>query len=169
MTEPVAAAEARLGPSPLRGWPQRLLHLAALAVGWGLFFWGWYDVFGQSWETEFLTWLVTGSIVILPLITIAWVLHNVGIHRRKGPRTGTRKVDESYRHDWNRRDISADFPALARASIVVIDIEGDRKVYRAKAAVPTTSKAATQAPHHRVAAGDATDGDATVAASPGIA
>ena len=35
MNEPAAAAEARLSPTPLRGWPQRLLHLAALAVGCG--------------------------------------------------------------------------------------------------------------------------------------
>ncbi len=112
MTEPAAAAEARLSPTPLRGWPQRLLHLAALVAGWGLFFWGWHDVLGQHWDTTALIWLIAGSLVLLPAMTIAWVLHNVGIHRRKGPRTGLRKVDETYRHDWNGREISADFAAL---------------------------------------------------------
>lgn len=151
MTEPAAAVEARLSPTPLRGWPQRLLHFAALAVGWGLFSWGWYDVLGQHWETEFLKWLVTGSVVILPLVTIAWVLHNVGIHRRKGPRTGTRKVDEAYRHDWNGREISADFAALARASVVVIDVEGKRKVYRAGGVLPRVPWTVTQTPLHHAA------------------
>lgn len=160
MTEP-AAAEAHLSPTPLRGWPQRLVHLAALAIGWGLFFWAWHDVLGQHWETEFLTWLVSGSLVILPTLTIAWVLHNVGIHRRKGPRTGTRKADETYRHDWNGREVSADFAALARASVVVIDVEGKRKVYRAGGLLPTVQWTVTQAPHHRANASAAPNDDAT--------
>lgn len=157
MNEPAAAAEARLSPTPLRGWPQRLLHLAALAVGWGLFFWAWHDVLGQHWETRFLTWLVTGSLVILPLLTTAWVLHNVGIHRRKGPRTGLRKVEETYRHDWNGREVAADFAALARSSVVVIDVEGERKVYRAGGAVPTVAWTVTQTPHHGAAASAASN------------
>lgn len=152
MTDFSTAAEARLGPTPLRGLPQRLLHLAAVAVGWGLFFWAWHDVLGQRWETEFLTWLVTGSLVILPVLTTAWVLHNVGIHRRKGPRKGARKTDETYRHDWNGREVSADFAALARANVVVIDVEGKRKVYRAGGAVPTVAWTVTQTPRHGAAA-----------------
>jgi hypothetical protein len=157
MNEPAAAAAARLSPTPLRGWPQRLLHLAALAVGWGLFFWAWHDVLDQHWETEFLTWLVTGSLVVLPLLTTAWVLHNVGIHRRKGPRTGVRKVDETYRHDWNGREVAADFAALARASVVVIDVDGKRKVYRAAGAVPTVAWSVTLTPLHGAAASAASN------------
>jgi hypothetical protein len=161
MTEPAATPEARLSPTPLRGWPQRLLHLAALVVGWALFFWGWYDVLGQHWETTALIWLIVGSLVLLPMMTIAWVLHNVGIHRRKGPRTGVRKVDETYRHDWNGREISADFAALARASVVVIDVEGKRKVYRAGGALPMVQWAVTQTPLHRAAANLAPNDGAT--------
>lgn len=160
MTEPVATVDARLSPTPLRGWPQRLVHLVALAVGWGLFFWGWHDVLGQQWETEYLAWLVTGSLVILPTITVAWVLHNVGIHRRKGPRTAVRKVDETYRHDWNGREIAADFGALARASVVVIDVEGERKVYRAGGALPAVQWTVTQAPRLRATANAAPKDDA---------
>ena len=161
MTEPAAAAEARLGPTPLRGWPQRLLHLALLVVGWGLFFWGWHDVLGQHWDTTALVWLIVGSLVLLPAMTIAWVLHNVGIHRRKGPRTGLRKVDETYWHDWNGREISADFAALARSNVVVIDVEGKRKVYRAGGVLPVVQWTVTQTPHHRAAANTAPNEGAT--------
>jgi len=161
MTEPAATPEARLSPTPLRGWPQRLVHLAALVVGWALFFWGWYDVLGQHWDTTALIWLIVGSLVLLPVMTIAWVLHNVGIHRRKGPRTGLRKVDETYRHDWNGREIAADFAALARANVVVIDVEGKRKVYRAGGVLPKVQWAVTQAPHHRAAASAAPNEGAT--------
>lgn len=152
MTEPAAAAEAHLSPTPLRGWPQRLLHLAALALGWGLFFWAWLEVLGQHWEAEFLAWLITGSLVVLPVLTTAWVLHNVGIHRRKGPRKGTRRADETYQHDWNGREVSADFAALAHASVVVIDVDGKRKVYRAGGVVPSVAWTVTQTPHHDAAA-----------------
>jgi len=161
MTEPAAAAETRLSPTPLRGWPQRLLHLAALVVGWGLFFWGWHDVLGQHWDTTALVWLIVGSLVLLPVMTFAWVLHNVGIHRRKGPRTGLRKVDETYRHDWNGREIAADFAALARANVVVIDVEGKRKVYRAGRVLPMVQWAVTQTPLHRAAANHAPNDGAT--------
>ena len=164
MTDPAAADEARLGPTPLRGWPQRLVHLVALAGGWGLFFWGWYDVLAQSWDTETLTWLIVGSLVILPTVTLAWVLHNMGIHRRKGPRTRLRAVDESYRRDWNGREISADLATLARANIVVIDVEGDRKVYRPAGAHPVRW-AVTQTPQHRTASRVAPDEDSTEAAA----
>jgi len=165
VTEPANAAETRLSPTPLRGWPQRLVHLAALLVGWGLFFWGWHDVLGQHWDTTALIWLIVGSLVLLPVMTIAWVLHNVGIHRRKGPRTGVRKVDEAYRHDWNGREIAADFAALARANVVVIDVEGKRKVYRAGGVLPMVQWTVTQTPHHRAAANAAPDEGATEVAS----
>lgn len=146
MTEPAAAPGARLSPTPLRGWPQRLAHLAALLVGWGMFIWGWYDVLGQPWDTTALKWLIGGSVVVLPTLTFAWVLHNVGIHRRKGPRTSVRKVDETYRQDWNGREVSADMAALASASIVIIDVEGKRKVYR-PAGESATPWAITRAEH----------------------
>jgi len=166
MTEPAAAVEARLSSTPLRGWPQRLLHVVALAVGWGLFVWGWHDVLGQQWNTTALIWLIAGSLVLLPAMTIAWVLHNVGIHRRKGPRTGLRKVDESYRHDWNGREVSADFAALARASVVVIDVEGKRKVYRAGGILPAVPWTVTQTPLLR-AAGSAVPDAGAAAVSDG--
>jgi len=127
MTEPAAAAEARLSPTPLRGWPQRLLHLAALAVGWGLFVWAWHDVLGQHWEAEFLTWLVTGSLVILPTLTIAWVLHNVEFIAARVLGRARATSTSSNRSDWNGREVSADFAALARANVVVIDVEGKRQ------------------------------------------
>jgi hypothetical protein len=165
VTHPAAAADTRLSPTPLRSWPQRLAHLAALVIGWALFFWGWYDVLGQHWDTTALIWLIVGSLVLLPLMTIAWVLHNVGIHRRKGPRTGVRKVDETYRHDWNGREIAADFAALAHAGVVVIDVEGKRKVYRAGGALPMVQWAVTQTPHHRAAASATPDEGATEMAS----
>jgi len=167
MTEPAAAVEARLSSTPLRGWPQRLLHVVALAVGWGLFVWGWHDVLGQQWNTTALIWLIAGSLVLLPAMTIAWVLHNVGIHRRKGPRTGVRKVDESYRHDWNGREICADFAALTHSNVVVVDVEGKRKMYRAGGDLPETPWTVTQTPQLRAAGNAAPNAGAAAVAGEG--
>lgn len=116
--------------SPLRGWTQRLVHLVAVLCGWALFIWGWHEVLGRPWDIRPLWWLILGSLVLLPLLTGAWILHNVGIHRRKGARTGLRPVDESYRADWNGREVDADWTGLASARLVVIEIDGARKRFR---------------------------------------
>jgi hypothetical protein len=123
------AVGGRMHATPLRGWLQRLLHAVAVVGGWVLFFWGWSEVLGRPWDTRVLWWLIVGSFLILPFVTLVWILHNIKIFRRKGPRTGVPQVDETYRHDWNRREVCADFEALASARIVVIDIDGERKIY----------------------------------------
>ena len=135
--------------SPLRGWLQRLVHVVAVSCGWVLFVWGWHEVLGRPWDMRPLWWLILGSLVLLPLLTGAWILHNVGIHRRKGPRTGVRRVDERYRADWNGREVHADWAELAHARLVVIEVEGERKRYRnagsprpASAPMPAASPAA---------------------------
>ncbi len=159
MTEPTAARQTHLGATRLKSWRERVLHLAALAVGWALFFWGWYDVSRQPWDTTALKWLVGGSLVVLPLFTVAWILHNVGIHKRKGPRTRLRDVDETYRHDWNGREISADLATVRSAPIVVIRVEGGRKIYTAagKYPIPTVI---TQVAHAQPRRPDTRDSEA---------
>jgi hypothetical protein len=129
VTTKATAAGGRLRATALRGWLQRLLHTFAVAGGWVLFAWGWSEVLGRPWDTRVLWWLIVGSFLLLPFVTTLWILHNVGIFHRKGPRTGVPTVDETYRQDWNRRDVCADFGALASARIVVIDVEGERKLY----------------------------------------
>jgi hypothetical protein len=129
VTTKAAAVGGRLRATPLRGWLQRLLHAVAVIGGWVLFAWGWSEVLGRPWDTRVLWWLIVGSFLILPLATSVWILHNVGIFHRKGPRTGVPTVDETYRQDWNRREVCADFQALASARIVVIDLDGERKIY----------------------------------------
>ncbi|HWS75014.1 MAG TPA: hypothetical protein VN324_07725, partial [Quisquiliibacterium sp.] len=88
MTAPPADTTDRQRATTLRGWPQRLVHVAAVLAGWGLFVWGWHEVLGRPWESRALWWLIAGSLVVLPTFTVAWILHNVGINRRKGARTG---------------------------------------------------------------------------------
>lgn len=157
-----ATFHGRLRATPLPGWPQRILHIVAVVAGWALFLWGWHEVLGQPWDTHALQWLIVGSLVVLPAVSAAWILHNLGIHRRKGPRTGVRKVDESYLHDWNGRSIHADFATLRNARIVVIDLHGQCKVYEATPG--DTAQLIDVQPFLRTAGDSAANGDPTQSA-----
>ena len=111
--------------TPLRdGLPSRwhvVLHVLAIVAGWGLFAWSWWLVSGQPNATDDLRNLIVGAVIVMPTLTIAWVLHNVGIHRRKGPRRAVAPVPLRYDTDFNGRRIVADWPALQRARTVVIE------------------------------------------------
>lgn len=131
----------------LRSGAQRLIHLVVIVAGWLLFGWGWYLVAGRPWDTASLVILVVGSLVVLPTLTLLWIAHNLGIHRRKGPRQTVRQADAAYLHDWNGREVQADWPALAGRRTIVISIEDGRKVYRAagpRAIVPDRRTASGQ-------------------------
>lgn len=145
MTAPPAGGNDRQRAIALRNWPQRLLHVAALLAGWAIFFWGWHAVLDRPWENRNLWWLIAGSLVVLPAFTVAWILHNLGIHRRKGARLGVPHANESYAVDWNGREVRADWAALSSAHLVVIDIADERKVYRVAGAAPLSAQPGPQA------------------------
>ena len=96
-------------------------HFLLLVAGWAIFALSWWKVLGQSWETETLRQLVIGAIVIVPAVTVAWILHNVRIHRRLGPRKAVPAVPLRYEVDFNGRRIEADWPQLQQARYVVIE------------------------------------------------
>jgi hypothetical protein len=100
---------------------QALLHALAILAGWALFVGAWWLVLVQSFDTVALRQLLVGALIAAPTLSIAWVLHNVGIHRRKGPRRALAAVPLRYEVDFNGRRIEADWPALQRARTVVIE------------------------------------------------
>jgi hypothetical protein len=66
------------------------------------------------------------------VVTVSWILHNQGIHRRKGPRKKVPAATLDYRVDFNGREVVADFPALAAEQCVDIAVAGGHKRYRAR-------------------------------------
>lgn len=102
-----------------------------LLLGWALFILGWWRVSTRPWDSADLQALFIGSALVFPVMTVAWVLHNVGIHRRKGPRRAVPAVNQSYEVDFLGREVQADWPALQQAREVTILVEGDRKRFRA--------------------------------------
>lgn len=109
---------------------REILQVLIVALGWIGFVWLWVLVGRQTWETSRLIWLIVGSLVVLPVLTLGWVIHNRAIFRRKGERRGVPATDFSYRTDWHGRRVDADWDALRASRFVTISVEGAVKAYR---------------------------------------
>lgn len=116
----------------LSGW-RRLAHGLAIVAGWVLFIWGWHRVLATTPDFADLRLLMLGAAIVVPVVTVSWILHNRGIHRRKGPRRSVVTARLEYGVDFNGREVVADFRALAQARHVQIVVEGGRKEYRDEA------------------------------------
>jgi hypothetical protein len=112
------------------GWPVRLAHAVALCAGWLLFFYWWYLVATERWDSRNFTLLVVVTLVIAPAVTLAWVAHNVRIYREKGPRRGVVKYDASYDRDWNGSPVEANWAELGATGYVIVEMREGRKVFR---------------------------------------
>lgn len=125
------------GEGPGRQAPERLpvrrqvAHATLIVLGWVLFAWSWQRVTAARPEAGELRVLMLGALVLVPVLTLGWVMHNLGIYRRKGPRRSVRQTDRPYRQDFNGRRIDADWAALGTARRVVIELDGDAKRYAA--------------------------------------
>jgi hypothetical protein len=121
-----------LGRAPrLPGRARAVLHLLLIVAGWALFFWSWATVVGRPWEYRDLWLLIVVALVGVPAITGAWVLHNVALYKRLGPRRSVRQVRERYKVDFKGRRIVADWEMLRARAFVTIENVGRFKRYRA--------------------------------------
>lgn len=105
-------------------------HGLMIVAGWVLFFWGWQRVLDRGADFSELRWLVFGAMVVVPVVTVSWILHNRGIHRRKGPRRRVPAAALDYRVDFHGREVVAEFRALASAQRIDIELDGALKRYR---------------------------------------
>lgn len=112
------------------------MHGALIVFGWWLFFWSWQRVTADRPELGELRLLMLAAVLVVPILTLSWVAHNVGIHRRKGPRRAVRTVPLAYELDFNGRHIVADWPCLASARRIDILVEGDAKRFVESPATP---------------------------------
>lgn len=112
-----------------RGALRRLAHLLLVVLGWVGFVWMWTLVASRPWDSRGLVWLIVGSLIVMPLLTAAWVLHNRSLHRRKGERRAVASADMDYAHDWHGRSVQADWSALRRSRIVLIEGDDQHKRY----------------------------------------
>ncbi len=117
----------------LPNWPIRLLHAGGVIAGWIVFGWFWWKVLfvqPQPFSTTNLGLLIASAFLIMPLITLAWVVHNRGIYARKGPRLSTVSVLPAYTRDWTGSAVHADFTQLKTSARIVIERSPAGKHFR---------------------------------------
>ncbi|MCA0240965.1 MAG: hypothetical protein LCI02_08885 [Proteobacteria bacterium] len=126
--------EVAASPGPAQPLPplRRLLHALLIVLGWLLFAWSWLRVTADRPAVGELKWLMLAALLVVPVLTLSWVAHNVGIYRRKGPRRAVTPVAVQHDVDFNGRRIEADWPALASARCIEIVIDGEAKRFVAK-------------------------------------
>lgn len=147
------------GEGPRQGWrealsPQgghvplpprrRVLHALVIAAGWLLFAWSWHRVTADKPELGELRLLMLGALAVVPPLTLGWVAHNVGIHRRKGPRRSVPAVAMRYDTDFNGRRIDADWARLAQARRIDIVVDGGHKRFVADDRLPAVMRPAAE-------------------------
>lgn len=126
----------------LGSWRIVLMHAIFIALGWILFAWSWVLVLSRPIQTGNLWWLMGIASVLVPAITMAWIMHNVGINRRKGPRRAGRETPLVYEQDFHGHRIDADWDSLRAAQCVAIGLNDEGvKWYRAvRASVVTAGR-----------------------------
>lgn len=116
----------------LSGPLQAAWHIVLVVFGWVLFGGFWWLVLQQgSNSLSSIVWLISAALVLLPVITLYWVLHNRGIYDRKGPRRQVQVIEKTYAQDWAGRPVRADFGKLRQTRLITIDSTADEKRFLA--------------------------------------
>jgi hypothetical protein len=141
---PTSSGIAPLGPE--RSEFRDVVHLCLLVVPWALVGWLWWRVGQTTTGDELLgaaALVLLVAAVALPL-NLVWIIHNVRIFRRKGPRTGSAGSQMEYRTDWTGRPVEADWPAVRAAAAVAVTFTAQGKVFVAEeVAAPRADKPTT--------------------------
>ena len=90
----------------------------------------WWRIAVRPWDSTVLPVLLMGMVLAIPAVTLIWVIHNIDLHRRKGPRTRTVTRGTDAAKDLNGRELRADWAALKGVRIVVIEVVEGVKQYR---------------------------------------
>ena len=112
-------------------------HVLLVACGWLLFAGFWWLVMAQeSHAVSNIIWLLASALVLLPIVTLYWVLHNRGIYARKGPRRQVQVFEKAYTHDWTGRAVHAMFDQLRQAPRIIIHSSQDEKHFQVPVSPP---------------------------------
>lgn len=96
-------------------------HAILVLFGWFLFGGFWWIILQQGPHSlSGIIWLLASALIVLPIVTLYWVMHNRGIHARKGPRRQVQVVETTYTQDWAGRPVRADFDQLRQARRIII-------------------------------------------------
>ena len=90
----------------------------------------------ESHAVSNIVWLLVSALVLLPVVTLYWVLHNRGIYARKGPRLQVQVFEKAYTHDWTGRPVHAAFDQLRQAPRIIIHSSPDEKHFHVPVSPP---------------------------------
>jgi hypothetical protein len=121
---------------PLPGPAQGVAHFVVVALGWALFGYWWYEVAISDWDKTDVALIILVTLLVAPTVTLVWVAHNLNLFRRKGPRLNIPTTTLDYVHDWNNRKVCADWSRLREPGVIVVSVDGDRKLYHGETPVP---------------------------------
>ena len=117
---------------------RRVLHILFAAASWILFVDYWILVLGQPMSSGLRVALgfVAITLVLVPLLVYLWILHNLSLAKRwRQRRSGRRDPGEDFRADFLGRSLGgSDLRSLQAARELLIEVEGERKRYRAAGA-----------------------------------
>jgi hypothetical protein len=119
-------------------------HGILVVLGWAIFcgFW-WVTLLRQPHFPDELGLLMAGALLLGPLVTLYWVLHNRGIYARKGPRRQVQTMTESYTHDWAGRPVRAQFQTLRQCSVIVVRSTQQDKLFQSASDLLRSNAGAT--------------------------
>jgi hypothetical protein len=133
-----AALQAGTAPADYPTDMRQLAHIVAGVLCWLLLAFLWVVLVLENKatpaafrDTLFLLAVLMGTVLA---ITIWWVRHNVGIHRRKGPRQGRPEVAPAVDQDRLGRRIRWAMPGGVRTALtqehLIVELDDDVKTYR---------------------------------------
>ncbi|HQU15451.1 MAG: hypothetical protein B7Z66_07350 [Chromatiales bacterium 21-64-14] len=118
--------------APLRPAWRRLWHVLLVMLGWVIYFGFWWKVLRGPTDVGPLFVVIPFIIVMVPAITLYWILHNLRLYRARDARRGSSIVADHYERDWHGRRVVADWDEVHRAREVVIRSEEGIKRYRVR-------------------------------------
>lgn len=130
-----SATEGSSEPLQQAGPVRRTIHLLVALAGWVLFTYWWWLVMRQTGRDQ-IVWTLTFiaiSLAVIVLATVLWVVHNVRLSRRKGPRlkVGTRPAGERAGTRTPAPLPQRGDAGLTTSPLVRVVVEGGTKAYRA--------------------------------------
>jgi hypothetical protein len=107
--------------------PKEKLILVLLWLGFPALWYRVYTITSMTSVTDSIGYLL-GIMSAYGLLLTVWVLHNISIHRRKGPRRGVRMMTYAGPHDAlkNYITVKAD---LKRTQAISINVINGRKIF----------------------------------------
>lgn len=111
---------------------------AVVVAGWVVFVALWWRTLTYTSPATLasIAVMLVACVAVAVAGTTTWVVHNLDIHRRRGPRLAVPAVEVRLERDFAGRILEADWDAVRASGYVLVVPSGDRKQFRPVAGSP---------------------------------